>query len=225
MLRARHHRVFKREFGRTPRSGTASRVVNHSRSYIFTADSKSNRQRGHSPRLLGASRDYLFYDVIDDPNGSWKFRSSKGMLKRQYGLETTPASATPRSRPRATPARRSALSAPTRTPAWRRVQRIRHRHRNTDAGFVNGTGKLLIKVPETMHFRLAGKLQPACGEGHHPALHRRDRFDGGRIARCNSTAPAWRTSRWTDRMTIANMAIEAGARMPSSPSTRARQNT
>ena len=31
---------------------------------------------------------------------------------------------------------------------------------NTDAGFVMGTGKLLIKVPETMHFRLEGRLQP-----------------------------------------------------------------
>jgi len=28
---------------------------------------------------------------------------------------------------------------------------------NTDAGFVMGTGKLLLKVPETMHFRLEGK--------------------------------------------------------------------
>src|SRR2546429_7367624 len=31
---------------------------------------------------------------------------------------------------------------------------------NTDAGFVLGTGKLLLKVPETMHFRIEGKLQP-----------------------------------------------------------------
>ena len=31
---------------------------------------------------------------------------------------------------------------------------------NTDAGFVMGTGKLLIKVPETMHFRLEGEMQP-----------------------------------------------------------------
>ena len=29
---------------------------------------------------------------------------------------------------------------------------------NTDAGFVLGTGKLLLKVPETMRFRLEGKL-------------------------------------------------------------------
>ena len=48
---------------------------------------------------------------------------------------------------------------------------------NTDAGFVMGTGKLLLKVPETMHFRLEGRLQPGRhGQGHHPPLHRRNRF-------------------------------------------------
>ena len=26
-----------------------------------------------------------FYDVIDDPNGAWKFDASKGQLKQQYG--------------------------------------------------------------------------------------------------------------------------------------------
>ena len=33
---------------------------------------------------------------------------------------------------------------------------------NTDAGFVLGTGKLLLKVPETMHFRLEGQLQTSA---------------------------------------------------------------
>src|SRR3972149_5141070 len=31
---------------------------------------------------------------------------------------------------------------------------------NTDAGFVLGTGKLLLKVPETMRFWLEGELEP-----------------------------------------------------------------
>ncbi len=60
---------------------------------------------------------------------------------------------------------------------------------NTDAGFVMGTGKLLIKVPETMHFRLEGKLQPGVmakdmilhciGEiGFDGATYRAMQFDG-----------------------------------------------
>ena len=48
---------------------------------------------------------------------------------------------------------------------------------NTDAGFIMGTGKLLVKVPETMRFHLDGALQKGRdGQGCHPARHRRDRF-------------------------------------------------
>jgi len=84
---------------------------------------------------------------------------------------------------------------------------------NTDAGFVMGTGKLLIKVPETMHFRLEGKLQPGVmakdiilhciGEiGFDGATYRAMQFDGPGVASLSMD----------DRMTIANMAIEAGGK-------------
>jgi 3-isopropylmalate/(R)-2-methylmalate dehydratase large subunit len=84
---------------------------------------------------------------------------------------------------------------------------------NTDAGFVMGTGKLLLKVPETMHFRLEGRLQPAVmakdiilhciGEiGFDGATYRALQFDGPGIASLSLD----------DRMTIANMAIEAGGK-------------
>src|SRR5260370_4917243 len=84
---------------------------------------------------------------------------------------------------------------------------------NTDAGFVMGTGRLLLKVPETMHFRLEGKLQPGVmakdvilhciGEiGFDGATYRAMQFDG----------PAATHLSMDDRMTIANMAIEAGGK-------------
>jgi 3-isopropylmalate/(R)-2-methylmalate dehydratase large subunit len=84
---------------------------------------------------------------------------------------------------------------------------------NTDAGFVMGTGKLLIKVPETMHFRLEGKLQPGVmakdvilhciGEiGFDGATYRAMQFDGEGVKSLSID----------DRMTIANMAIEAGGK-------------
>jgi 3-isopropylmalate/(R)-2-methylmalate dehydratase large subunit len=84
---------------------------------------------------------------------------------------------------------------------------------NTDAGFVMGTGKLLIKVPETMHFRLEGRLQPGVmakdiilhviGEiGFDGASYRAMQFDGPGVAGLSMD----------DRMTIANMAIEAGGK-------------
>jgi 3-isopropylmalate/(R)-2-methylmalate dehydratase large subunit len=84
---------------------------------------------------------------------------------------------------------------------------------NTDAGFVMGTGKLLLKVPETMHFRLEGQLQPGVmakdiilhciGEiGFDGATYRAMQFDG----------PAVKNLSMDDRTTIANMAIEAGGK-------------
>jgi 3-isopropylmalate/(R)-2-methylmalate dehydratase large subunit len=84
---------------------------------------------------------------------------------------------------------------------------------NTDAGFVMGTGKLLLKVPESMHFRLEGKLQPGVmakdvilhciGEiGFDGATYRAMQFDGPGVASLSMD----------DRMTIANMAIEAGGK-------------
>jgi 3-isopropylmalate/(R)-2-methylmalate dehydratase large subunit len=84
---------------------------------------------------------------------------------------------------------------------------------NTDAGFVMGTGKLLLKVPETMHFRLEGKLQPGVmakdiilhciGEiGFDGATYRALQFDGSGVTDLTMD----------DRMTIANMAIEAGGK-------------
>jgi 3-isopropylmalate/(R)-2-methylmalate dehydratase large subunit len=76
-----------------------------------------------------------------------------------------------------------------------------------------GTGKLLIKVPETMHFRLEGKLQPGVmakdiilhciGEiGFDGATYRAMQFDGPGVASLSMD----------DRMTVANMAIEAGGK-------------
>src|SRR5205823_12083640 len=76
-----------------------------------------------------------------------------------------------------------------------------------------GTGKLLLKVPETMHFRLEGKLAAGVmakdvilhciGEiGFDGATYRALQFDGPGVA----------TLSMDDRMTIANMAIEAGGK-------------
>jgi len=84
---------------------------------------------------------------------------------------------------------------------------------NTDAGFVMGTGKLLIKVPETLRFTLSGQLQEgvtakdiilrAIGDvGVDGATYCAMEFDGDGIEDLTVE----------DRMTICNMAIEAGGK-------------
>ena len=84
---------------------------------------------------------------------------------------------------------------------------------NTDAGFVMGTGKLLIKVPQTLRFVLDGEM-PAyisakdiilriIGDiGVDGATYCAMEFNGDAIAGINME----------ERMTICNMAIEAGGK-------------
>src|SRR5204863_58678 len=75
------------------------------------------------------------------------------------------------------------------------------------------TAKVWDKVPETMHFRLEGKMQPGVmakdiilhciGEiGFDGATYRAMQFDG----------PGAQNLSIDDRMTVANMAIEAGGK-------------
>ncbi|MGH7991174.1 MAG: aconitase family protein, partial [Limisphaerales bacterium] len=77
--------VFKREFGKDAKVWDRNKIVIIPDHYIFTADSKSNRN-------VDILRDFVreqglpyFYDVIDDANGHWHFDPAKGHLKRQYG--------------------------------------------------------------------------------------------------------------------------------------------
>jgi 3-isopropylmalate/(R)-2-methylmalate dehydratase large subunit len=138
---------------------------------------------------------------------------SRATLKRQYGSHYAGVCHTALP-PRATRGPAKCCSAPTRTPAWPGAfNQFATGIGNTDAGFVMGTGKLLIKVPETMHFRLEGKLQPGVmakdiilhciGEiGFDGATYRAMQFDG----------PGAASLSMDDRMTIANMAIEAGGK-------------
>jgi 3-isopropylmalate/(R)-2-methylmalate dehydratase large subunit len=84
---------------------------------------------------------------------------------------------------------------------------------NTDAGFILGAGKLLIKVPKTMRFRV---------DGHVPDyLMAKDiilriigdiGFDGASYCAMEFAGDAIRQLSMEERMTICNMAIEAGGK-------------
>jgi 3-isopropylmalate/(R)-2-methylmalate dehydratase large subunit len=84
---------------------------------------------------------------------------------------------------------------------------------NTDAGFVLGTGKTWLRVPETMKFVLHGKLPPYAmakdiilhiiGDiGVDGATYRAMEYDGEGVFSLSVE----------ERMTICNMAIEAGGK-------------
>ena len=84
---------------------------------------------------------------------------------------------------------------------------------NTDAGFILGTGKLLIKVPETMRFYLEGEM-PKGVMAKDVILHVIGDigFDGATYRAMQWEGPGAHAMNMDDRMTIANMAIEAGGK-------------
>ena len=205
--------VFKREFGASAKVWDRQKVVIIPDHYIFTADSRSNRN-------VDILRDFVreqglpyFYDVIDDPAGKWAFDSSKGGLVRQYGSNYAGVCHTALPQKGHTRPGEVLFGTDSHTCMAGAFNLFATGIGNTDAGFVMGTGKLLIKVPETMHFRLEGELKPgvmakdiilhAIGEiGFDGATYRAMQFDGSGVASLSMD----------DRMTVANMAIEAGGK-------------
>jgi 3-isopropylmalate/(R)-2-methylmalate dehydratase large subunit len=205
--------VFKREFGKTAKVWDRQRVVIIPDHYIFTADSLSNRN-------VDILRDFAreqglpyFYDVIDDPSGAWRFDASKGNLKRQYGSNYAGVCHAALPAKGHTRPGEVLLGTDSHTCMAGAFNEFATGIGNTDAGFVMGAGKLLLKVPETMRFRLEGALQPGVmakdvilhviGEiGFDGATYRAMQFDGPGVASLSMD----------DRMTIANMAIEAGGK-------------
>src|SRR2546422_2287049 len=205
--------VFKREFGNQAKVWDRNKVVVMPDHYIFTADSKSNRNVDILREFVKEQRVEYFYDVIDDPNGHWVFDPTQGQLKRQYGSNFAGVCHTALPQKGHTRPGEILFGTDSHTCMAGAFNEFATGIGNTDAGFVLGTGKLLLKVPETMHFRLEGKLQPGVmakdiilhciGEiGFDGATYRAMQFDGTGVASLNMD----------DRMTIANMAIEAGGK-------------
>jgi len=84
---------------------------------------------------------------------------------------------------------------------------------NTDAGFVMGTGKLLIKVPATMRFRFEGELPPmVTGKDVILRIIGDIGVDGATYRAMEFCGPAIEALGMEERMTICNMAIEAGGK-------------
>ncbi len=205
--------VFKREFGANAKVWARDRIVIMPDHYIFTADSKSNRNVDILREFVKEQGIPYFYDVIDDPNGHWAFDPSKGMLKRQFGSNYAGVCHTALPQKGHIRPGEVLFGTDSHTCMAGAFNQFATGIGNTDAGFVMGSGKLLLKVPETMHFRLEGRLQPGVmakdiilhviGEiGFDGATYRAMQFDGAGASGLSLD----------DRMTIANMAIEAGGK-------------
>src|ERR1700745_660338 len=205
--------VFKREFGEHAKVWDPKKIVIIPDHYIFTADRLSNRN-------VDVLRDFAkeqglpyFYDVIDDPDGHWTFNAARGQIGRQHGsrYQGVCHAALPQ-RGHARPGE-VLFGTDSHTCMAGGFWEFAPRVGNTDAGFILGTGKLLLKVPETMRFYLEAEL-PKGVMAKDVILHVIGDigFDGATYRAMQWEGPGAESLSIDDRMTIANMAIEAGAK-------------
>lgn len=84
---------------------------------------------------------------------------------------------------------------------------------NTDAGFVLGTGKLLVKVPPTLLFRLEGEM-PDYLQAKDLILHIIGEIGvaGAQYKAIEFAGSTLKNMSMEERMTLCNMAIEAGGK-------------
>ena len=205
--------VFKREFGKAAKIWDRKKVVIIPDHYIFTADSLSNRNVDILRDFVKEQGIEYFYDVIDDPDGHWRFDASQGQLKRQHGSKYTGVCHTTLPLKGHTRPGEILFGTDSHTCTAGAFNQFATGIGNTDAGFILGTGKLLIKVPETMRFFLDGAL-PSGVMAKDVILHLIGDigFDGATYRAMQFEGPGVHGLSMDDRMTIANMAIEAGGK-------------
>jgi 3-isopropylmalate/(R)-2-methylmalate dehydratase large subunit len=196
--------VFKREFGQDAKVWDRQKIVIIPDHYIFTADSMSNRNVDILRDFAREQRLPYFYDVID---------AEKGQLKKQYGKNYTGVCHTTLPWKGHTRPGEILFGTDSHTCMAGAFNQFATGIGNTDAGFILGTGKLLIKVPETMRFFLEGAL-PAGVMAKDVILHVIGDigFDGATYRAMQWEGPGVYAMNMDDRMTIANMAIEAGGK-------------
>jgi 3-isopropylmalate/(R)-2-methylmalate dehydratase large subunit len=192
--------VFKREFGADAKVWDSEKIVLIPDHYIFTADERANRNVDILRDFAKEQGIKYFYDITDRSN----FKANpdyKGVCHIALAQEghTRPGEVL--------------FGTDSHTCNAGAFGQFATGIGNTDAAFIFGTGKLLIKVPATMRFVLNGEmpkyllakdliLQIIGDIGVSGANYRTMEFAGTAIE--NMTME--------ERMTLCNMVIEAGGK-------------
>ncbi len=192
--------VFKREFGADAKVWDPEKIVLIPDHYIFTADERANRNVDILREFAKEQGIKYFYDITDRSN----FKANpdyKGVCHVALAQEghTRPGEVL--------------FGTDSHTCNAGAFGQFATGIGNTDAAFIFGTGKLLIKVPATMRFVLNGEmpkyllakdliLQIIGDIGVSGANYRTMEFAGTAIE--NMTME--------ERMTLCNMVIEAGGK-------------
>src|SRR4051812_30686528 len=185
--------VFKKHFGKDAKVWDREKVVVIPDHYIFTADKMANRNVDVLREFAREQELPYFYDV-----GTERYKGVCHIALPEEG-HTRPGEVL--------------LGTDSHTCTAGAFGEFATGIGNTDAGFVLGTGKLWVKVPETMRFVFEGELPPylmakdlilaVIGDiGCDGATYRAMEFDGPAVYALNVE----------ERMTLCNMVIEAGGK-------------
>lgn len=192
--------VFKREFGTDAKVWDKEKIVLIPDHYIFTADERANRNVDILRDFAEEQQIKYFYDIRDrsDFKANPDYKGVCHIALAQEG-HTRPGEVL--------------FGTDSHTCNAGAFGQFATGIGNTDAGFIMGTGKLLIKVPATMRFILDGELpnyllakdlilQIIGDIGVAGATYRTLEFAGETVTQMNME----------ERMTLCNMAIEAGGK-------------
>jgi 3-isopropylmalate/(R)-2-methylmalate dehydratase large subunit len=185
--------IFKREFGKTARVWDRDAVVLIPDHYIFTKDDKAHRNVDILREFAAEQSLPHLYDV-----GTPRYKGVCHIALAEEG-HTRPGEVL--------------FGTDSHTCTAGAFNQFATGIGNTDAAFVMGTGKLLIKVPPTMRFTFDGELPPyvlakdlilqIIGDiGVDGATYRAMEFAGDAVMRLTME----------ERMTLANMVIEGGGK-------------
>src|SRR5438309_6628735 len=185
--------IFKQHFGPDAKVFDRDKVVIIPDHYIFTADAMANRNVDIIGQFAAEQGLRYFYDV-----GTPRYKGVCHIALPEEG-HTRPGEVL--------------LGTDSHTCTAGAFGEFATGIGNTDAGFVMGTGKLWVKVPETMRFVFHGEMPPylmakdlilsVIGDiGCDGATYRAMEFDGDGLYALNIE----------ERMTLCNMVIEAGGK-------------
>lgn len=185
--------VFQREFGRHAQVWDRAKVVIIPDHFIFTKDEKAHRNVATLRAFASEQQLSYFYDPADQ-----SYRGVCHVALPQEG-HVRPGEVI--------------FGTDSHTCTHGALGAFASGIGNTDAGFIMGTGKLLIKVPPTLRFILDGN-QPDYIMGKDIVLRIIGDigFHGATYCAMEFCGSAIKQLAIEERMTICNMAVEAGAK-------------
>lgn len=185
--------VFQREFGKTAKVWNRDKVVIIPDHYIFTKDTKAHRNIDSLRSFVREQGITHYYDP-----GTPSYKGVCHVALPEEGLAWPGA---------------VIFGTDSHTCTHGAVGAFATGIGNTDAGFILGTGKLLIKVPRTLRFRVDGKVPPyIMGKDIILRIIGDIGFDGASYCAMEFTGQGISDLSVEERMTICNMAIEAGGK-------------